>query len=402
MADTSTDFSAKEPSLGYIYQIKYALLLLLTNGRNLDNPVLRIECLDDIDITDVNSANLYQTKLHIKGKANLTDSSVDFWKTIRIWSEYILNGTIDIEQTVLNLITTENIPTTSILYKLRDNIFSDTELQDIVDKLDSIAISSTNDTTKKGREEYQKLSIENKKKLIQSIRILDNSIDISEVDAKIKKQLILSSYPNHLDAFLELLDGWWLGKAIDNLTGKLDSIKFEELQLKISNIRDSFQADNLPNHFPEQMEISDEDVESLKEKNFLKQLELISIGINSRTVKRAISDFRRAFEQRSKWLRLHLLNPEEEEEYDKKLRDYWQNIFEIMGDEADGKADDDLKKLGKDFYINQFATSCPQIKIREKFNEDYLTRGSYQILSDEKKLVGIQTLTRNYENKLDR
>ncbi|WP_294307352.1 ABC-three component system protein [uncultured Chryseobacterium sp.] len=381
-----TDFSAKEPSLGYIYQIKYALLLFLTNSRNLDSPILRIECLDDIDISDVNSTNLYQTKLHIKGKANLTDSSVDFWKTIRIWAEYILNGTIDIDQTVLNLITTQNIPTTSILYKLKDNIFSDAELQDIIDKLDSVAISSTNDSTKKGREEYQKLSIENKKKLIRNIRILDNSVDISEVNAKIKKQLILSSYPNHLDAFLELLDGWWLGKAIENLTGKLDSIRFEELQIKISNIRDSFQADNLPNHFPEQIEISDEDVEILKEKNFLKQLELISIGINSRTVKRAISDFRRAFEQRSKWLRLHLLNPEEEEEYDKRLKDHWLNIFEIMGDEADGKADDELKKIGKDFYINQFATSCPQIKIREKFNEDYLTRGSYQILSDEKKV----------------
>lgn len=381
-----TDFSAKEPSLGYIYQIKYALLLLLTNSRDLENPVLRIECLDDIDITDVNSTNLYQTKLHIKSKAHLTDSSVDFWKTIRIWSQYILDGTIDINKTNLSLITTENIPETSTLYKLKNNVSSEPELQNIINSLDSISISSTNESTKKGREEYQKLSIENKKKLIQSIIILDNSVDISKVDAKIKKQLILSSYPNHLDAFLEILDGWWLGKAIDNLTGQLDSIKFEELQLKISNIRDSFQADNLPNHFPEQMEISDEDVESLREKNFLKQLEVISIGINSRTVKRAISDYRRAFEQRSKWLRLQLLNPEEEEVYDKKLRDYWKNIFEIMGDEANGKAEDELKKIGKDFYISQFANSCPQIKIREKFNEDYLTRGSYQILSDEKKI----------------
>lgn len=381
-----TDFSAKEPSLGYIYQIKYSLLLFLTNSRNLDNPILRIECLDDIDITDINSTNLYQTKLHINSKANLTDSSVDFWKTIRIWSEYISDGTINIDQTTLSLITTESIPTTSILYRLKNNIFSDSELQEILKKLDSIAISSTNKSTKKGREEYQKLSIENKKKLIRSIRILDNSIDMSEVDKNIKKQLILSSYPNHLDAFLEVLDGWWLGKAIDNLTGKVDSIKFEELQIKISNIRDSFQADNLPNHFPEQMEISDEDVENLKEKTFLKQLDLISIASNSRTVKRAISDFRRAFEQRSKWLRLQLLNPEEEEEYDKRLRDHWRNIFDIMSDEADGKTGDDLKKLGKDFYINQFATSCPQIKIREKFNEDYLTRGSYQILSDEKKI----------------
>ena len=143
-----TDFSAKEPSLGYIYQIKYALLLLLTNSRDLENPVLRIECLDDIDITDVNSTNLYQTKLHIKSKAHLTDSSVDFWKTIRIWSQYILDGTIDINKTNLSLITTENIPETSTLYKLKNNVSSEPELQNIINSLDSISISSTNESTK--------------------------------------------------------------------------------------------------------------------------------------------------------------------------------------------------------------------------------------------------------------
>ncbi|MEC4027437.1 ABC-three component system protein [Myroides odoratimimus] len=381
-----TDFSAKEPSLGYIYQIKYALLLLLKDSRNLENPILRIECLDDIDITDVNTTNLYQTKLHIKSKANLTDSSVDFWKTIRIWSQYISDGTIDINQTVLNLITTENIPTTSILHKLKEKIINDVELLDIIKKLDEIAISSTSESTKKGREEYQKLSIENKRSLIERIRIFDNSVNISDIDAKIKKELIHSCYRNHLDAFLEILDGWWLSKAIKNLTGDIDSIKAEELEIRISSIRDSFQADNLPNHFNEQMDISDEDVNNLKDKNLLKQLELISIKINSRTVKRAISDFRRAFEQRSKWLRLQLLNPEEEEEYDKRLRDHWKNIFDLMSDEADGKGEDELIKLGKEFYLTQFANNCPQIKIREKFNEDYLTRGSYQILSDEKKI----------------
>jgi len=84
MSTIDTDFSAKEPSLGYLYQIKYALLILLTNSRELDNPKVRIENLDDVEIEDVNTMNLFQTKLHIKNKANLTDSSVDFWKTIRI------------------------------------------------------------------------------------------------------------------------------------------------------------------------------------------------------------------------------------------------------------------------------------------------------------------------------
>ncbi|MCW3159703.1 ABC-three component system protein [Chryseobacterium oryctis] len=386
MAVSQTDFSAKEPSLGYFYQVKYALLLLLTNAKNLENPKIRIEHLDDVDIEDINSVNLYQTKLHIKNKANLTDSSVDFWKTIRIWSEHISNGTVNVDHTIFNLITTEAVPDTSILYKLKDNNFKDSETQEIIDKLDIIALNSTNDTNRKAYEAYSQLSVDNKKKLVQNIRIIDNSIDISEIDSKIKKQLIFSTYPDYLDAFLEILDGWWFKKAIENLVGRIESIPSEELQLKIVNIGDSFKADNLPNHFPDQMEITDDEVENLKEKNFLKQLELISISINSRTVKRAISDFRRAFEQRSKWLRLQLLNPDEEEEYDKRLKDYWKNIFDIMSDEADGKGSDELKDLGKNFYIEQFAKTCPQIKIREKFNEDFLTRGSYQILADSKKI----------------
>lgn len=386
MSIVDTDFSAKEPSLGYFYQIKYALLILLTNARDLDNPKVRIEHLDDVEIEDINTKNLYQTKLHIKNKANLTDSSVDFWKTIRIWSEHITNDLIDIDNTTFNLITTEKIPETSILYKFKENIFSADEINEIISKLDIIAINSDSKTNKKAYKSYQDLTLDNKRKLIKKIRIIDNSIGIDEIDSKIKKQLIFSTYPAYLDAFLELLDGWWLKKSIENLTSKIEYIDSGELQMKIANISDSFKADNLPNHFPDQIEITDDDVESLKEKNFLKQLELIQISINSNAVKRAISDFRRAFEQRSKWLRLQLLNPEEEEEYDKKLQDYWRNIFDIMCDEVQDKGEDELRVLGKDFYFNQFAINCPQIKIREKFNEDYLTRGSYQMLSDTKKI----------------
>ena len=386
MDNIDTDFSAKEPSLGYFYQIKYALLILLANARDLDNPKVRIEHLDDVEIEDINTTNLYQTKLHIKNKANLTDASVDFWKTVRVWSELIAEGIIDINTTVFNLITTENVPETSILYKFKENNYLDGDVNNIIEKLDFITVNSENQTNKKAYEAFQKLSFETKKKLVSNIRIIDNSIGIGEIDSKIKKQLIFSTYPAYLDAFLELLQGWWLKKSIENLSSKIEYIDAEELQIKIANISESFQADNLPNHFPDQMDITDDDVETLKEKHFLKQLELIEININSKTVKRAISDFRRAFEQRSKWLRLHLLNPEEEEEFDKKLQDYWRNIFDLMCDEAEDKGQDELKILGKSFYLEQFAKTCPQIKIREKFNEDFLTRGSYQMLSDIKKV----------------
>ncbi|WP_034893811.1 ABC-three component system protein [Gillisia sp. Hel_I_29] len=386
MTTTITDFSAKEPSLGYFYQIKYALLVLLSHSKELDNPKVRIENLDDIEIEDINTLQLLQTKLHIKNKANLTDSSVDFWKTVRIWSEYINTGTIDLDSTIFNLITTEEIPESSVLHKFKKKITLDSEVLEVIKVLDRIAIESTNKTNEKAYLAYQSLSLENKKNLIKRIRILDNSIAITEINDKIKKELIFSTYPSTIDAFLEILEGWWFAKSIENLTSQIDSISSSELQLKIANISDSFQADNLPNHFPVQLEITDEDVESLKERNFLKQLELIKIKANSRTLKRAISDFRRAFEQRSKWLRLHLLNPDEEEQYDVKLFNYWKNIFDIMCDEAEEKSIEELIDLGKGFYVEQFAKSCPQIKIREKFNEDYLTRGSYQMLADSKKI----------------
>lgn len=386
MTKTITDFSAKEPSLGYFYQIKYALLTLLKQSRELDNPKIRIENLDDIELEDVNTLHLFQTKLHIKNKANLTDASVDFWKTIRIWSEHINNNLFDLDSTIFNLITTEEIPITSLLFKFKSNITLDSEILDMINGLDKISIESSNKINEKAYLAYQSLSLENKKNLIKRIRVFDNSIGITEINNKIKKELVHSAYPSTLDAFLEILEGWWFQKSIANLTSQIDFISGDELQLKIANIRDTFQADNLPNHFSVQLEITDEEVESLKERNFLKQLELIKIKTNSKTLKLAISDFRRAFEQRSKWLRLDLLNPNEEELYDVKLYDYWKNIFDIMCDEAEEKDFDQLIDLGREFYIDQFAKSCPQIKIREKFNEDYLTRGSYQMLADSKKI----------------
>lgn len=381
-----TDFSAREPSLGYFYQIKYALLALLNSTREMESPKVRIENLDDVEIENMDSVHLYQTKMHVKGKANLTDSSVDFWKTMRIWAEHLSNGLIDIDNTFLNLITTEFVPEDSILSKFKSSLTLDTEIEEVINRLDQICINSTNQTNFSAYQAYQALSLENKKRIVKKVRISDNSMNVTEIDEGIKKQLALSTYPRHLDAFLEMLQGWWFKKSIDNLTGTVDWIDGAELQLKIANIRDSFQADNLPNHFPEQLEISDEEVSSLRGKDFIKQLELVQISQNSRTVKRAISDFRRAFEQRSKWLRLQLLNPQEEEDFDRRLKDYWQNIFDIMCDEANEKGIEDMQALGKKFYLDQFAVTCPQIKIREKFNEDFLTRGSYQMLSDGRKI----------------
>ena len=63
-----TDFSAKEPSLGYYYQIRYSLYLLLRE-KVKDNPSIRLEDLDDIVLNYILILLLiYQKEVRIFGK----------------------------------------------------------------------------------------------------------------------------------------------------------------------------------------------------------------------------------------------------------------------------------------------------------------------------------------------
>ncbi len=380
-----SEFAAREPSLGYFYQIRYALYLLLSN-RNIQNPLLRIESLDDIEIEAPNQTEIFQTKLKLKSKANLTNSSVDFWKSVRVWADNINNSRIDPTKTIFTLITTEEVSEDSFLKTMRDDLKSDTVISELVVKMDSIATTSKNATNKKAYDEYLSLSIENKKELIKNIHIVDSAADIDAITQKLRSALALSAPYNQIDSFLEILEGWWFRVAINHLLGQKESLSFQELQSKVSSIRDSFSQDNLPNHFGKQLEITDQEAKDVKDKTYIKQLELIAISLSSNTAKRAISDFRRAYQQRSKWLRLELLSPNEQNEYDDRLYDHWKNLFDIIQDECAEKEIEQIREIGHKFYLNQFAKQCPPVKIREKFNEEYLTRGSYQILSDNKRI----------------
>ncbi|MDP2387039.1 MAG: hypothetical protein Q8M29_11745 [Bacteroidota bacterium] len=385
MSKELSQFAAREPSLGYFYQIRYALYLLLSN-RGGNKPVLKIENLDDIEIQEIDKTLIFQTKLKLKSKANLTDSSIDFWKTIRVWADNIRKKRVDPDNTIFTLISTEKTSESSFIFKLKDKVKSDTTIASVITSMDSVSTTSLNETNQKAYAEYLKLSVKQKESLIRNIQVIDSECDIETITGKLKGELAFSSPPNQVENFLEILEGWWFQTAIDHLYGGKDFILFEELQYKVSDIRDSFSLDNLPNHFGEQLEITDIEATALVDKNFLKQLEIISIKLSSNTAKRAISDFRRAFDQRSKWLRLELSSPDEQTKYDERLFDHWKNLFSILQDECEDKEIEKIADIGKNFYLNQFVKSCPQIRIREKFNEDYLIRGSFQILSDNKRI----------------
>ena len=375
----NNNFSAKEPALGYFYQLRYGLYLLLSSRQHEDVKIL-IESLDDIELQIANKMELLQTKYHLKSKTNLSDRSSDFWKTIRVWSEEIISGLIDIDNTIFSLVTTESISTKSFIMDIKNK----TDIGKVLSELRKIAKETTNSKNLQGYQAFLGLSDINQKKLIEKIYIIDASLDFDEIDKKIKNELKLSALNKHIEPMLDRLEGWFFKQCIYHLQEKKDSISFNELQMQINYISDSFSQENLPIDFPDKIIPTDKDYTDVSIMRFYKQLDLIHISPRLR--ENAISNYYRAFGQRSKWLREELLNPQEEIDYDKKLVDDWEQKFDLLLDKTDGQSDEKKIEDGKKFYIKFHIDQTPQIFIRDRFREDYLTRGSYHMLANNLKV----------------
>jgi len=376
-----TDFSAKAPSLGYYFQIRYGLFLLL-NNEGSDESKLFFECLDDIEISDLNQLNLYQTKFHINNSVNLTDRSTDLWKTIRVWSESIQKGKIKLKESSFTLITTAECTPTSILGKLRNK---EIDSKNAIDQLDEICKETNNNTNLPCYESFTKLSPYQKKELIERIVIVDSTMNFNDLEESIKKLLRISVKQENMNSLFERLEGWWFGISIKQLNSdEIKIISFELLRNKIVDINSSLESDNLPIDFDTKINISDSEFIDFSKRTFVK--ELSGIGINKASLKNAISDFLRTFNQRSKWIRESLLDPEDEHKYEDRLYQEWETKFDLLEELDDGIDDEEILRIGRAFYRNLYTENLPPIYIRPKVTDPFLIRGSFQILAESEKV----------------
>lgn len=392
--DKKSNFSAKEPSLGYLYQIRYGLYLLLTS-RQENNTKILIESLDDIEIIHDNFIDLYQTKFHLKTDRNLTDRSSDFWKTIRVWCEQIIDNSIDIENTIFTLITTESLSKNSIILDIKNK----KNVTKIVTKLNNISLEK-NKINIKGYSAFNKLSQTEKEFLVTRIRIIDSSMDFSSLDRKIIAELRISVLPNHVDALYERIEGWFLQSTINHLLGKKKNIEFIELNRKIVSIIDQFKNDNLPSDFPEKIiDKTGIKLDKYKAMLFVKQLDLIRAS--KRIKQNAISDYYRAYSQRSKWINDELLDPQEEVDYEKRLIDDWIRKFDLLLDDTEEQTEKKVNDFSLSFYKENYIKKVPKVFIRERFREAYLVLGSSHMLSQDLKIGWHPEYTKNLEGDFD-
>lgn len=374
-------FSANASALGYFYQARYALLLLLNASIESE---ISIERFDDIAFeTGGTPVQLLQAKHHISNTGSLTDSSTDLWKTLRVWSTAITKDIIDPTAVILTLMTTGKAPDGSAASKLRPSNVDERDEEKALTTLLEVAKTSDSVTNKPAYAEFLGLPPTLQKSLLKSVQVLDASPTITDVYDKILDKLRISTRAEFLVPVAERIEGWWFNKVVQHLSvNSISTIPYNELLAKINDIQEEFFRDNLPIDFLDVISPKEEELNK-DQRVFIQQLRLVMVS--EPRIRRAINDYYRAFEQRSRWMREDLLGIGELDKYEERLIDEWGRLHEIMKEDLTAAADEEeIQTKGRKLF-NHVDTQL-ECHIRPRCTTPYVMRGSYHMLANDLKV----------------
>lgn len=372
---------ASEQMLGYLYQVRYALALLLENDNS--DCQISIEKFDDVAFSkDDIPIQLIQLKHHIQHQGNLADASTDMWRTIKVWLDAI-SETLDIlDGTNFLIITTATAPIDSAAFLLKkdSNRNPDTAYQ----KLKTVCFSSVNQAHQRYYDAFREAGEDTVKQLIRQIYIIDCASNIIDVEKDILKHIRYSCIPKHQKMIYERLEGWWFKKAIDALC--CDTPVFvnqNQVRSFIVSVSQEYADDNLPIDILDIDDLQESNF-SANEKIFHEQLKLICLG--NHRMQLALRDYYRAFRQRASWVRNDLLYVNELGQYEQRLIDEWEHAFAAMEEtlsETNNATEGEKAKEGRQLFSD---IEKRDIRIRPKCQETFIMRGSYHILANQLKI----------------
>lgn len=375
-------YSAVDPTLGYLYQIRSALLWTLQKSKTDPDFLVSIETLDDVsfETTGGSPLELIQTKHHRNRLGNLTDASSDLWKTIRIWADGMGHRGIP-REAKLCLVTTGIAPAGTAASRLRS---TERDVQAAKAALDTIASTSSNQTNALGYSKYLELSQAERTNLLEKMLVIDASPRVAELDAVLMSEIRWAAGKEQLSAFLTRLEGWWFRRVLKQLSGpSTDRISAIELESEMDDLREQFKADNLPiDDDLLAFTLDDATVSAHEESIFVHQLEIAKAS-KSR-IAFAVRDYYRAFEQRSRWLRDHLVAGKDLQKYEKRLTEEWEITFEAVRNELGDDVTEEKKARAARSVLEWAEKSV--FPIRPAVTEPFLSRGSLHMLSDDQKI----------------
>lgn len=366
---------ASEQMLGYLYQVRYALALLLKN----DNPnyQISIEKFDDVAFVENDiPKQLIQVKHHVKKYGDLTDMSTDLWRTLKVWIDIIIKSPNLVDDTDFLIITTADAPNNTAAYYLKENINRD--IDKAYDILKKVCVESKSKGNKKYYEVFLKMDQNIIRNLISKIFVVDGTSNIINVEKDIRNRIRYSCVPKFENAILERLEGWWYAQAIKALCS--DSPVFvnqNQVRFYISSLSKEYSDDNLP---IDVLDVNLEEIEPSDNENILcEQLKLLNF--KSHRMQIVLRDYYRAFQQRANWVRNDLLYMNELEKYESELLDEWEHCFIEMEDDLSicSNITENVKiEKGRKLFSE---LENKNFRIRPKCDSPFVMRGSYHILA---------------------
>jgi hypothetical protein len=375
MGTTDNPHGAAASAMGYLFQCRYALLAGLRAVPDRPELMISIEKFDDVAFeANGEPTELIQTKHHIDKAGDLSDGSVDLWKTMAIWLKRV---TEDIEspfRTNFLLLTTADAPDKSAASLLRMRERN----EEAADKLlMAAAKSSKNQKIMDDCAAYAGLAENIRLSLLRAVTILDASPNIIDVREEIERELHHAALRDQIEKLVERLEGWWFGAVIRALSADSPSaIPVMAIEQRVDELREEFKRDALPVDFKTAVP-SQNVIAELDKRPFVKQLR--KIGIGSRRIEYAIRDYYRASEQRSRWAREDLLIDGELGHYERELTEAWEPRHAAIVEQANSCSPEQKVALGQTvFKWAEQDANFPLRTVRERF----LTHGSYHILAN--------------------
>lgn len=346
---------------------------------------MSVERLDDVSFEkDGSPIELLQTKHHIDRVASLTDASPDIWKTLRVWAEAAADDPSLPSRAKLVLVTTGEAPEGSAasLLRPRQSYAHGMKRNPKLAKeiLTGIAEASQNKTLKPAFSAFLALSDAMRSSLLSAIEVVDRQPLLTEIGGELEQSLRLVAQSGKAAQAREMLEGWWWPRICEVLMANPpDPIPISALEAKLDDIRELLKRDAIIADF-EYAEPSDMEIAEYDGFRFVKQLHLIGLGGNR--LRFAKRDYYRAFVQRSKWTREHVVLDEELEKFEQRLVEEWEPRFAAMCD-AHAQSEIDETKLKQDaqeiYYWVETEARLPFRSITAKF----LNVGSYHILAND-------------------
>lgn len=377
------EHSAVDSALGYYYQGRYALLVLLRAG---DAGAVIIEGDDDI-VLEGTERKLFQLK-HSRDNtpAPLSLASVQFWKTLKVW--------IDSQDTssALVLVTCADFKADDPLMNLGFANCS-RELNAVLaavtmegervcrERVHALATGSRgrHDDRIAAVEAFLDLERDQRAQLLRRINIFTCSPVVTDLGREVSAFYSGWISPEIRGAFVNKLLEWWDSRVCRSLTGELPRlISRQEVYAQQQTIRNGLDGTELPDEFSDR---SPNDLSAGLGRKMERQIDYVDGGPR-RKHEAALARWR-ARSQRNAWLDQDLSLAPRLTQFDNQLIARWRERFDPMSDDLAEATTVEVNRRGRDLLDWSRLQARQEITLpRASAQADYLVPGSYQELAD--------------------